>query len=91
MAHDDAGTSRWRLGNEFAAVELEVDHSANSPRLKITDLRTGHVGYLDPLELERLGAARHLDLAPLVAPPPDHAFDPDELDLLTHLHSGTDR
>jgi hypothetical protein len=68
-------TTRWRLSNEFAAVEVELDKSANSPRLKITDLRTGTVGYLDPLELERLSAARHADLTWIVSPA--NGFDPD--------------
>lgn len=58
----------WRLANEFAAVEVELDHGANSPRLKITDLRTGTVGYLDPLELERLAATRHAELTWIVSP-----------------------
>jgi hypothetical protein len=43
-----------RLENEFASVEVELDLAANGPRLKILDLRTGHVGYLDPFELETL-------------------------------------
>lgn len=58
---------RWRLNNEFAAVEVELDTRANSPRLKITNLRSGQVGYLDPLELERLSAARHADLTWIVS------------------------
>jgi hypothetical protein len=67
----------WRLSNEFAAVEVELDTSANSPRLKITDLRTGTVGYLDPLELERLSAARHADLTWIVSPSNGFDADPD--------------
>ena len=43
-----------RLENEFASVDVELDLDANGPRLKIVDLRTGHVGYLDPFELETL-------------------------------------
>jgi hypothetical protein len=61
-------TTVWRLSNEFAAIEVELDTNANSPRLKITDLRTDTVGYLDPLELERLSAARHADLTWIVSP-----------------------
>ena len=64
---------------------------ANSPRLRITDLRTGRHGHLDPLELERLSAARHLDLTHIVAPPPDDAFDPDELAMLVEQRRETDR
>ncbi|HEY1971198.1 MAG TPA: hypothetical protein VGH89_24800 [Pseudonocardia sp.] len=67
----------WRLSNEFAAVEVELDTGANSPRLKITDLRGGTVGYLDPLELERLSAARHVDLTWIVSPANGFGADPD--------------
>lgn len=42
------------LVSEFAAVKLDRDDGGNGPRLRIEDLRTGHVGYLDPLELETL-------------------------------------
>ena len=42
------------LESEFASVQVRIDHDANGPRLRIEDLRTGHVGYLDPLELETL-------------------------------------
>lgn len=42
------------LVNEFAAVRLEYDDDGRGPRLRIEDLRTGQVGYLDPLELETL-------------------------------------
>ena len=40
--------------NEFASVAVSVDHAGNSPRLRLEDLRTGQVGYLDALELETL-------------------------------------
>ena len=42
------------LSSEFASVAISVDHDANGPRLRIEDLKTGQVGYLDPLELETL-------------------------------------
>lgn len=42
------------VASEFAAVELSIDHAGNGPRLRIEDLRTGHVGFLDALELETL-------------------------------------
>jgi hypothetical protein len=71
------GVARWWLRNEFAAVEVELDRRANSPRLKITDLRSGRAGYLDPLELERLTAARHADLAWIVSPANGDALDPE--------------
>jgi hypothetical protein len=40
--------------SEFAAVSLSVDHAGNGPRLRVEDLRTGQVGFLDALELETL-------------------------------------
>jgi hypothetical protein len=42
------------LASEFAAVAVTVDDAGNGPRLRVEDLRTGHVGFLDPLELETL-------------------------------------
>jgi hypothetical protein len=42
------------VSSEFASVALSVDHDANGPRLRIEDRKTGHVGYLDALELETL-------------------------------------
>jgi hypothetical protein len=42
------------LTSEFASVEVTLDHDGNGPRLKIVDLKTGQVGFLDPLELETL-------------------------------------
>ena len=40
--------------SEFAAVSLSIDHDGNGPRLRIEDLKTGQVGFLDALELETL-------------------------------------
>ncbi|WP_226358378.1 MULTISPECIES: hypothetical protein [unclassified Pseudonocardia] len=42
------------VGNEFAEVAVRIDDEANSRRLRIEDLRTGRVRYLDALELETL-------------------------------------
>lgn len=42
------------LTSEFGSVEVTLDHDGNGPRLKIVDLKTGQVGFLDPLELETL-------------------------------------
>ena len=42
------------VSSEFATVALSIDHDANGPRLRIEDLKTGHVGFLDALELETL-------------------------------------
>jgi hypothetical protein len=40
--------------NEFASVSVKLDTTGNSPRLRLEDLRTGRVRYLDALELETL-------------------------------------
>ena len=42
------------LTSEFASVQVSLDHDGNGPRLRIEDLKTGQVGFLDPLELETL-------------------------------------
>ena len=56
------------LKSEFAHVSVELDETANGPRLKVEDLRTGRVGYLDPLELESLAWCLHGDLMSLLDP-----------------------
>lgn len=40
--------------NEFASVSVAIDHDGNSPRLRLTDLRSGTVRHVDALELESL-------------------------------------
>ncbi|KUI34222.1 hypothetical protein [Mycobacterium sp. GA-2829] len=42
------------IGSEFAEVAVSIDDQANAPRLKVEDLRTGRVRYLDALELETI-------------------------------------
>jgi hypothetical protein len=42
------------VSSEFASVALSIDRGGNGPRLRIEDQRTGHVGFLDALELETL-------------------------------------
>jgi hypothetical protein len=42
------------LTSEFASVQVSLDIDGNGPRLRIEDLKTGQVGFLDPLELETL-------------------------------------
>jgi hypothetical protein len=56
------------VSNEFARVSVSVDLSGNGPRLRIEDLRTGHVGYLDALELETLAWLPAGALHPLLDP-----------------------
>lgn len=60
--------SKIVIRNEFAYVSVELDTESNGQLLKICDLRTGKVGYLDPLELETLAWSCHEDLAPLLNP-----------------------
>lgn len=40
--------------SEFAQVSVEIDENAKSPRLRLEDLRTGQVRYLDALVLEAM-------------------------------------
>jgi ketosteroid isomerase-like protein len=54
--------------SEFAAVEVGVDETGNGPRLRIEDLKTGRVGYLDALELETLAWLPEGALHPLLDP-----------------------
>ena len=42
------------VANEFATVSVSVDDRGNSTRLRLEDLRTGTVRYLDALELESI-------------------------------------
>jgi hypothetical protein len=40
--------------SEFAQVRAGIDIDANGPRLRLEDLKTGTVRFLDALELETL-------------------------------------
>ncbi|MGX9670562.1 hypothetical protein [Mycobacterium sp. HM-7] len=40
--------------NEFAQVSVRVDRAGHSPRLVLTDLKTGRERFLDALELETI-------------------------------------
>jgi hypothetical protein len=42
------------VGSEFATVSVRFDLDGNAPRLRLEDLRSGRVRYLDALELETL-------------------------------------
>ncbi|WP_433799847.1 hypothetical protein [Actinomycetospora sp. CA-084318] len=59
------------VGNEFAEVAVRVDTEANSPRLRLEDLKTGRVRYLDALELETLVWLPDGHLAKLLDPSAD--------------------
>lgn len=42
------------VNSEFAQVSVTFDTEGNGPRLRLEDLRSGRVRYLDALELEAL-------------------------------------
>ncbi len=42
------------VGSEFAEVAVRFDTNGNAPRLRLEDLRSGRVRYLDALELETI-------------------------------------
>jgi hypothetical protein len=42
------------VDSEFAEVKVTVDTSANGPRLRLEDRRTGRLRFLDALELETI-------------------------------------
>jgi hypothetical protein len=56
------------IGSEFAQVSVTFDTDGNSPRLRLTDLRTGRVRYLDALELETIIWLREDRLTGLLDP-----------------------
>lgn len=56
------------LRSEFSVVRVAVDRSANGDRLRLEDVRSGRVFWLDPLEIERLTTIRHEDLTYVVTP-----------------------
>lgn len=56
------------LRSEFSVVRVAVDRSANGDRLRLEDVRSGRVFWLDPLEIERLTTISHEDLTYVVTP-----------------------
>lgn len=64
----DSMSEGFLLKSEFGHVRITKDSSANGDRLMIQDIRTGKVGYLDPLELECLAWSNHEDLKDLLDP-----------------------
>lgn len=59
------------IGSEFAEVAVSVDTEANSPRLRVEDLRTGRVRFLDALELETIVWLSEEKLTALLDPSAD--------------------
>lgn len=64
-----APARRLEIANEFAAVRVEVDETANGPRLRITDLERGTYIELDPFEASTLVNVSEDDLDELARPP----------------------
>jgi hypothetical protein len=59
------------VGSEFAQVSVNIDNEGNSPRLRLEDLRTGRVRYLDALDLETIIWLPSGKLAQLLDPSAD--------------------
>lgn len=57
--------------SEFAQVAVRIDDEANGPRLRLEDLKTGQVRYLDALELETIIWLRDEHLMSLLDPASD--------------------
>lgn len=69
------------LENEFARARVSLDVDANGPRMRIEDLRSGRVVFLDPLEVASLTWLVHEDLRPFLDPSQTgwRTFDPKEM------------
>lgn len=50
MTGDEGGV----VESEFASIAVRLDQEGNSVRLRLEDLRTGRVRFLDALELESI-------------------------------------
>ncbi|WP_370501019.1 hypothetical protein NWT09_11915 [Mycolicibacterium sp. jd] len=57
--------------SEFAQVSVNIDDEGNSPRLRLEDLRTGRVRFLDALDLETMIWLPEGKLAQLLDPSAD--------------------
>lgn len=63
------------VASEFADVAVAVDGTANGPRLRLEDRRTGRVRYLDAMELETIIWLPEGHLAQLLDPSADRWRD----------------
>ncbi|HEY2523125.1 MAG TPA: hypothetical protein VGJ19_23640 [Streptosporangiaceae bacterium] len=63
------------VASEFAQVAVRLDETANGTRLRLEDLRTGRVRYLDALELETIVWLRDEHLGRLMDPSADRWRD----------------
>lgn len=59
------------IDSEFAQVKVEVDRHGKGPRLRLEDMRTGRIRYLDALELETIVWLQDEHLAGLLDPSAD--------------------
>jgi hypothetical protein len=68
------------VDSEFARVRLSIDRTGNGPRLRIEDLTSGRVNYLDALTLEALAWVSEEKLRALLDPSAERWRDeePDE-------------
>jgi hypothetical protein len=57
--------------SEFAQVSVQINDEGNGPRLRLEDLKTGTVRYLDALELETIVWLREEHLLELLDPSAD--------------------
>ena len=73
---DDIGIGT--VANEFAAVSVSIDHGGNSPRLRVEDLRSGQVRFVDALELESIVWAPEGWFRSLLDPSLHRWRDPDQ-------------
>jgi hypothetical protein len=63
------------VASEFATVAIQLDEGANGTRLRLEDLRTGRVRFLDALELETIVWLRDDHLSALLDPSADRWRD----------------
>lgn len=66
------------VGNEFAEVSVNIDSDGNSTRLRLEDLRTGRVRFVDALELEAIIWLNEEHLSRLLDPAADRWRDSSE-------------
>lgn len=66
-----ADTRAGIVHSEFAQIRVDIDHEGLSPRLRLEDLRTGRVRFLDALELETIVWLLDDHLASLLDPSSD--------------------
>jgi hypothetical protein len=75
MDGPDSASQAWVVASEFAQVAVRLDDTANGVRLRLEDLRTGRVRYLDALELETIVWLRDEHLGRLLDPSADRWRD----------------